>query len=212
MADLVVRLRCDAGEFFMRYGDTLLTEAADEITLLRVEKKDLVKQRDDLVQDNLAMISEIERLKAELEAETKRRWDGNRIASAEAAEELAECQAREAKLRETLDEIGNLNQEARFSPVITQIVRVALALPTDDTALKEAIEAALQASPEFDLLTRIGQYLSDVDYIGDYVEGIKQAKRETLLEAADWWDQDDNLIPRAHSRARKEFRRMADEL
>ena len=38
-----------------------------EITLLRAEKKDLVKQRDDLVQDNLAMISEIERLKAELD-------------------------------------------------------------------------------------------------------------------------------------------------
>jgi hypothetical protein len=34
-----------------------------EITLLRTEKKDLVKQRDDLVQDNLAMVSEIERLR-----------------------------------------------------------------------------------------------------------------------------------------------------
>lgn len=36
--DIVERLRCDAGEFFMRYGDTLLTEAADEIERLRTER------------------------------------------------------------------------------------------------------------------------------------------------------------------------------
>jgi hypothetical protein len=96
---------------------------------------------------------------------------------------MAECQAREAKLREALETVKvDLIDGRLFAAVVDtkswhHRVLNAIALPTDDTALKEAIEAALQASPEFDLLNRIGQYLSDVDYIGDYVEGIKQAKR-----------------------------------
>ena len=57
--------------------------------------------------------NEIERLKAELEAETQRRWDGNRIASREAAEELAGCQAREAKLRKALEKIARMAGEIK---------------------------------------------------------------------------------------------------
>jgi hypothetical protein len=43
-------------------------------------------------------VERIAKLEAELEAERQRRWDGNEANS----RELAECQAREAKLREAL--------------------------------------------------------------------------------------------------------------
>jgi hypothetical protein len=150
--------------------------------------------------DMVQMQAEIERLKAELEAETQRRWEGNRIASNEAtadfnevrdmaikemarwAREAGASQAREAKLRAFCEFVY---RDVSLNDYGSEKLDEVLALPTDDTSLKEAIEAALQDSPEFDLLTRIGQYLSDVDYIGDYVEGIKQAKREAYKDAHD---------------------------
>jgi hypothetical protein len=90
-------------------------------------------------------------LEAELEAERQRRWDGNEANS----KELAECQAREAKLREAMVSVlCNHDGVACFegSDGDRRVIDDALALPTDDTALKEAI---------------------------------KQAKREALLEAAE---------------------------
>jgi hypothetical protein len=175
MTDVVVRLRCDAGEFFMRYGDTLLTEAADEIERLKAERDTAIKEIG--------------------------KW----------SREAGASQAREAKLREALEGLVSwVYASAHWgcTPLKVIYAQAVLALPTDDTALQEAIEAALQASPEFDLLTRIGQYLSDVDYIGDYVEGIKQAKREALMEAADFLFSDGQ-----HNHwAVKELRRMAKEI
>jgi len=74
--DIVVRLRCDAGEFFMRYGDTLLTEAADEI----------------------------ERLYAELnDATLEQAWAERNAAVAELHNYKETSQAREEKLREALE-------------------------------------------------------------------------------------------------------------
>jgi hypothetical protein len=66
----------------------------------------------------------------------------------------------------------------------------ALAMPTDDTALREYCEEYLNASEEIKMLNRIYMtFLDDLDYKGDIVDGIKAAlkaaKREALLEAAD---------------------------
>ena len=127
--------------------------------------------------DMVQMQAEIERLKAERDAAIKEVAKWSREAGA--------SQAREAKLREALETVKvDLIDGRLFAAVVDTKswhprVLNAIALPTDDTALKEAI---------------------------------KQGQREILLKAADWWDQDDNLIPRAHSRARKEFRRMAEEI
>ena len=64
-----------------------------------------------------------------------------------------------------------------------------LVIPADDTALRQANEAYLNASPEMQLLNTIGGFLEDVEYTGSYLHGIiaygKQAKKEALLEAAD---------------------------
>jgi len=91
---------------------------------------------------------EIERLKqqlakcqAELDRELQRRFDGNREASKEYAEvsrELAECQAREKVLRDALEWVNS-----RFADVSTLvIVRKALALPSDSTALDTMLKQA----------------------------------------------------------------------
>jgi hypothetical protein len=74
----------------------------EEIAEIMANPKCRFGSHSDLAAERAAMADEIERLKAELEAETQRRWEGNRIASSEAAEELAASQAREAKLREAL--------------------------------------------------------------------------------------------------------------
>jgi hypothetical protein len=120
-----------------------------------------------------AAADEIERLKAELEAETQRRWDGNRIASDEAAADFNEMrdmavkemarwareagasQAREAKLRELLTQFELWESyDDPETPIKDALARIG----SDDTALQEAI---------------------------------KQAKREALLEAAEWFNEGD---------------------
>ena len=102
--------------------------------------------------------------------------ESERQANEQLTKELAESQAREAKLRDFVDVCIELDDYLTETTV--QALEVVRDLPSDDTALQEER---------------------------------KQAKKEALLEAADWWDQDDNLIPRAHSQARKEFRRRAEE-
>lgn len=128
---------------------------------------------------------EIERLKAGLAAETQRRWDGNRIASAEAAEELAECQAREAKLRTALEMylMPMPDKDTTVMAILiaaTETAMQALALPTDNTALKEAI---------------------------------KQAKRDVLLEAAEKFCTMDSAEADWEGEwASDHLRRMAEEI
>jgi hypothetical protein len=189
-----------------------------EITLLRAEKKDLVKQRDDLVHDNLAMTSEIERLKAEkehyikvwsdvcdenqgllneierlkaeLEAETQRRWDGNRIASAEAtadfnemrdmavkemarwAREAGASQAREAKLREIIDRMDY--REGNKVPY------------GDSTALQEAIKQGQRAVAEHILEMWRDPWprteRSFIDRLEAYVQGQREADELWAIE------------------------------
>ena len=87
--------------------------------------------------DMVQMQAEIEHLKAELAAETQRRWDGNRIASDEAAEELAASQAREAKLREFCN---FAYRDVPMNDYASEKLDEVLALPSDDSALKEAIK------------------------------------------------------------------------
>ena len=68
----------------------------------------------------------------------------------------------------------------------------ALALPTDDSALKHAIDIA---------------YCNGVDAgTKDCANSIKQAKREALLEAADM------LVQQSRHEASYELRRMAEEI
>ncbi len=51
---------------------------------------------------------------------------------------LAECQAREEKLREALDRLARLGNGPHYgNSVGNDIAKEALALPQDDTALKE---------------------------------------------------------------------------
>jgi hypothetical protein len=135
---------------------------------------------------------EIERLKAELEAETQRRWDGNRMASAEATADFNEMrdmavkevgkwsreagasQAREAKLREGLTKIA-ANTVNWYTSI--QDAQAALALPTDDTALQEAIKQAKREAAEHILEMWRDPWpvteRSFIDRLEAYVEEIK---------------------------------------
>jgi hypothetical protein len=120
MTDIVVRLRCDAGEFFMRYGDTLLTEAADEIVALREELND---------------------------ATLEQSWAERNAAVAELHNHKETSQAREAKLRDALSSIVEVtyieHQDGCATIIAADIppsAKEALAMPADDTALKELHE------------------------------------------------------------------------
>ena len=113
--------------------------------------------------DMVQMQAEIERLKAELEAETQRRWEGNRIASDEAAADFNEMrdmavkemarwareagasQAREAKLLGLIQELDT-NYDHRYE--VQTIITQALDLPSDDTALQEAIKQGQREAAE----------------------------------------------------------------
>jgi hypothetical protein len=106
-------------------------------------------------------------LEAELEAERQRRWEGNEANS----RELAESQAREAKLRKVL-ELAEVWRTKTLFAMRRDMYEAAIALPADDTALKESI---------------------------------KQAKREALLEAAEWFRR------HGHLRWVTELRKMAEE-
>lgn len=72
----------------------------------------------------------------------------------ELEKELYECQAREAKLREALDRLARLGNGPHYgNSVGNDIAKEALALPQDDTALKEyrkkvLLEAAGRLDPD----------------------------------------------------------------
>jgi hypothetical protein len=195
MTDIVERLR--AGSWanapwepeYKVPPTSLHLEAAEEIERLRTELSKY-QASDEMLNECCA---DLDRLKAERDTALRISEQHCDVVN-NMVMQLAASQAREAKLREALETVKvDLIDGRLFAAVVDtkswhHRVLNAIALPTDDTALQEAVEAALQDSPEFDLLTRIGKYLSDVDYIGDYVEGIKQAKREVLLEAAEWFN------------------------
>ena len=111
-------------------------------------------------------------------------WDAS---ATEYEKVLAECQATNKKLREALTEWAKL-------------------INYQFTASQEAMSALQYADHQGQKALQLPQDDSALR------EAIAQAKRELWLEAADWWDCDDNLIPRAHSAARKAFRRMAEEI
>jgi hypothetical protein len=104
--------------------------------------------------------------------------------------QLAESQAREARLREALEFI----KESMSVVDSYECAWKALAFPIDDTALKEAIKQAKQEV--------IDKYEKDVR-----IKSFKAAKREALLEAADKCDEDYR-----YKVLSKHLRRMAGEL
>ena len=138
--------------------------------------------------------------------------------------QLAESQAREAKYREALLEFDGLirhqysgSREAMSDlTYAAQHAKKVLDMPSDDTALRQANEAYLNASPEVQLLNTIGGFLENVEYTGSYLHGIfaygKQAKKEALLEAAnklrdaDWREWNTGVF------IEDELRRMAEEI
>lgn len=113
-------------------------------------------------------------------------------------QQLAASQAREAKLREALIIASeSIYYWGMYAPDYSQqkwnlggdiqAAKDAAAMPTDDTALREANEAYLNASPEMELLNQIGRFLEDVEYKRSYLDGIiaygKQERQKVLLEA-----------------------------
>ena len=144
-------------------------------------------------------------------------------------QQLAECQARENVLRDALESaFGNEYWRPDNAPrVIIQSMQKALTLPSDSTALDEALRKAeerVEASYklEIELLREIEEMLEPVEYSGSYVDGIKaalkQAKREALLEAAKLFDDQadreaTNSVRRiAFLNCAEWLRRMAKEL
>lgn len=96
--------------------------------------------------------------------------------------ELLESKAREAKLRDWIVDSGMVAPE--------DPINYALSFGRDnDTALREANKAYLNASPEVELLNQIGRFLEGIEYTGSYLDGIiaygKQERRKALLEAAE---------------------------
>lgn len=90
-----------------------------------------------------ARVAELER---ELDAERQRRFDGNRIASEEAREELAAVQAVVRRLQDALscaiEEADGWCDESRGEPCGSVDWCRPLLESQDDTALREMIEAA----------------------------------------------------------------------
>ena len=82
---------------------------------------------------------------------------------------------------------------------VTESAMEALALPQDDTALKEAIKQAKQEV--------IDKYEKDVR-----IKSLKAAKREALLEAAEWFDKNPFHGFSLGTSKSDELRRMAEEL
>jgi hypothetical protein len=173
--------------------DDIIKEAVDRITELEEELREC-KIWSDAGYECLGMqIKKTAELEAGFEAKRQRRWAGNE----ESSKELAECQAREAKLREALEELMQYNPRTQWIggsqngysvPAGTAICVVldkcesALALPADDTALKEVIrEAELRG---YNARTEEYRDRAYRDFTDSGV--IKQAKREALLEAAEW--------------------------
>lgn len=126
MIDIVKRLRIIQG-WNATGQKQLMFEAADEIESLRAKLTGCEKERMDSIQQELSTSAQNEDL----------------------YQQLKESQAREAKLRSALSEYAT--DECREGWTAIE----ALALPTDDTALREAIkqakrEALMEAAKWFD--------------------------------------------------------------
>ena len=93
----------------------MLEEKDAEIESLRAEIKHL---EDRATEEIESLEAEIEHLKAELAAETQRRWDGNRIASDEAAEEAL---ARKELREQLMDAAGRTGDDV----VMARLIRMA---------------------------------------------------------------------------------------
>lgn len=96
-----------------------------------------------------------------------------------------ECQAREKVLRDALRQVESCTSEEGYlmGPLgLVTTAAMALAQPTDDSALQEYIDNL----PEIQLLNEIGRMLDDVEYKGSYMDGIKtllSKERERCIEA-----------------------------
>jgi hypothetical protein len=113
---------------------------------------------------------------------------------------LAEGQAREAKLRECLHNCYGVDEDG-VEYINYSTIEEALALPSDDSALRETIkvEYARGYDDGFLVGAEKGRNIS---------EELNQAKREALLEAAEWFE---NIDSEGRSWA-VQLRRMAEEI
>ena len=107
--------------------------------------------------------------------------------------------AREAKLRDALTKIAN-NTIHWYSSI--QDAKEALDMPADDSALKEALKVEYRRGYD-------DGFLVGAEKGRNFSEEIKQAKREALLEAAEWIGTDDNDVKLMM--AADELRSMAEE-
>ena len=144
-------------------SDEMLSECCSDLDRVKAERDAHIHNYEYMAKRCAEQQVEIERLKAELAAETQRRWDGNRIASDEAAADFNEMrdmavkemarwareagasQAREAKLLGLIQELDT-NYDHRYE--VQTIITQALDLPSDDTALQEAIKQGQREAAE----------------------------------------------------------------
>ena len=195
MTDIVERLR---DKWVKAALPVIAPEAADEIESLRQQLATFKNAYAEQIELHNLTLDEL--------AECETKWNDAADCCAKGTTLLAECQAREKKLRE-------------FLPPLyvhwPDLVQQAMDIPSDSTALDSAIrqtEERVEASykVELDLLREIGEILEPIEYLGSYAEGIKaairQAKREALLELSD-------MISTLNAcEQAAEIRRIADKL
>lgn len=134
---------------------------------------------------------EIERLRR-MRSEWRDIANTNLTSLQQATFRIAEAQAREAKLREAMEDYFN-----QYPYMMKGYIVDALAIPSDDTVFREAIQAA--RGP---LQNRLDEC------IGTLQATFRNAKREALLEAAEYVGR--NVYDTREYAER--LRRMAEEL
>ena len=113
---------------------------------------------------------------------------------------LAESQAREAKLRDAMNDVF---RRCALSSLGQTLIKEALALPTDDTTLKETLKAEYERGYD-------SGFLVGAEKGRNFSEEFRQAKRDALMKAADWFaTRPSSLLEKWPAR---ELRHRAEEL
>lgn len=170
----------------LQASDEMLDECCSDLDRVAAEKEHYIKVWSDVCDENQGLLNKIERLKAKLEAETQRRWDGNRIASNEAAEELAEVKkywsethANLATCQAERDAWENACSHWENETIASQAREAALRELLTQFELWESYDDP--ETPIKDELARIG---SDDTALQ---EAIKQAKKEAAEHILEMW-------------------------
>lgn len=175
-------------------GTKLYTSAPSVPEGLRAEVESLRQQLEVALSASGTHVDQCNRLSillAELEDDEQKAVERCVIAE----QQLAECQAREKVLRDALIKISDVDINNSWS-CQSGMAKAALAMPSDSTALDEAIRQSYKECYESARLF----YKTELD------EAIKQAKREALLELSD-------MISTLNAcEQAAEIRRMAEEM